>query len=112
MYSSSLLAIGFATARLDRFVSLQASFDEGRITTRPLTLTGDNLHLNANSDFGRIVVEVLDTNGRSIAKSAPIAADGLDIPVTWEQGSPADAAGPVVLRITLANALLFSLWCD
>ena len=105
-------AIGFATAPLDRFVSLQASFDEGRITTRPLTLKGDRLHLNAKSDFGRIVVELLDADSQPIARSAPVIADGLDIPVTWEEGNLTDVTAPVVLRITLSNALLFALWCD
>ena len=105
-------AIGFATARPDRFVSLEASFAGGRITTRPLLLTGGRLHLNAKSDFGRIVVEVLDAKGHAIARSVPVSADGLDVPVQWEEGNMAGVEGPVVLRISLSNALLFALWCD
>lgn len=105
-------AIGFATAPMNRFVSLQASFDEGHLTTRPLRLAGESLHLNAKSDFGRIVVEVLSPDNTVIARSAPVIADGLDIPVAWEEGNLSNVSGPVALRFTLSNALLFALWCD
>jgi len=104
--------IGFGTIRRDRFVSLSASFDGGRIVTKPLTLQGGRLHLNAKADFGRIVVEVLDADGQTIARSKPIREDGLDLAVVWEEGNLEDLAGPLVLRITIHNALLFALWCS
>jgi len=104
-------AIGFGTIRRDRFVSLGASFDGGRLVTKPLALQGTTLHLNAKADFGRIVVEVLDADGKTRARSKPIAEDGLDVAVAWEDGNLQNLTGPVVLRITLQNALLFALWC-
>jgi hypothetical protein len=104
-------AIGLATIRRDRFVSLNASAEEGQIVLRPMRLADGRLHLNAKSDAGRIVVEVLDLQGHSIARSEPIATDGLDIPVVWEQGAVPAADTPVRLRVTLRNAQLFSLWC-
>jgi hypothetical protein len=101
--------IGLATIPRDRFVSLDASFDGGEILTKPLTLKGKRLHLNANSDFGEINVEALDTTGQSIARSKPIRRDNLDTLIEWEGG---EIRGAVVLRITLKNACLYALWCD
>ena len=104
--------IGLGTIRRDRFVSLSASFDGGRIVTKPLKLQGGRLHLNAKADFGRIVVEALDADGRFVARSKPIREDGLDVAVAWEEGNVEDLRSPVVLRITIQNALLFALWCS
>jgi len=103
--------IGFATVKKDRFVSLQASFDGGEILTKPLKLIGSNLHINAKSDFGEIVVEILDVAGNSIARSKTIQRDELDILVDWKRGSLKDVKSPVVLRFTLKNACMFAVWC-
>lgn len=102
--------IGFGTIRRDRFVSLAASFDGGYLVTKPLKLKGGQLHVNAKSDFGEIVVEVLDASGQAIATSRPIRQDGLDVTVEWHNGGLAELASPVALRITLRNAHLFALW--
>lgn len=104
--------IGFGTIRRDRFVSLDASFHPGRIVTKPLKLQGTQLHLNAKSNFGQILVEVLDADGRSIAQSKPISQDALDVSVEWQDGSLENLSTPVTLRITLENAQLFALWCS
>ncbi len=101
--------IGLATIQRDRFVSLDASFDGGQIVTKPLTLKGTRLHLNAESDFGEINVEALDPAGKSIAKSKPIRRDSLDALIEWENG---EIQGTVVLRIALKNACVYALWCD
>ena len=103
--------IGLATILRDRFVSLGASFDGGQIVTRPLRLRANRLHLNAKSDFGQILVEVLDPSDKVLARSRPLTADALDIPVDWDTGSLEKLPGPVRLRITLRNALVFALWC-
>jgi len=103
--------IGLATVKKDRFVSLQASFDGGQIFTKPLRLLGSNLHLNAKSDFGEILVEVLDTAGNSIAKSRSVRSDSFDIVIDWEHGSLRSLPAPVVLRFTIKNACLFAVWC-
>jgi hypothetical protein len=101
--------IGLATIQRDRFVSLDASFDGGEITTKPLKFKGKNLHLNANSEFGEINVEALDVNGKLISKAKPIRRDALDSQVEWEAEL---VQGDVSLRITLKNACLYALWCD
>ena len=104
--------IGLATLRRDRFASLAASFDGGQIVTKPLTLFGRTIHLNAKSNFGRIVIEVLDKDGKVVAESNPIRADGVDIPVAWAKGELKPGHDPLSLRITLSNARLFALWCE
>jgi len=104
-------AIGIATVKRDRFVSLGASFDKGVIVTKPVKLAGKNLHLNAKADFGEILVEVLDKDKKVIATSKLLSKDSLDIGVEWENGNLNAVNEPVSLRITLRNALLFALWC-
>ena len=101
--------IGLATIPRDRFVSLDASFDGGEIITKPITLKGKRLHLNADSDFGEIVIEALDAAGQLVARSKPIHRNSLDTLVEWE-ASQVEAAS--ALRITLKNARLYALWCD
>ena len=94
----------------DRFVSVGASYDGGVIRTKPLHLSGNDLRINAKSDFGEIVVEVLDVKGNRIAKSKAITRDSLDTVVDWETGSLNDVNVPIVLNITLKNAFLFAFW--
>jgi hypothetical protein len=102
-------SVGLATIQRDRFVSLDASFDGGEILTKPLKLKGKRLHLNAQSDFGEINVEVLNAAGQPIARSKPIHRDSLDTLIEWEGG---EIEGAVVLRMMLKNACLYALWCD
>jgi hypothetical protein len=103
--------IGFATIKRDRFVALEASFDQGEIVTKPLTLKSSALHLNAKADFGEIVVEVLDANGKRLAESKEIRRDDVNIRITWNRDIPLPSE-PVTLRIKLQNARLFALWCE
>jgi len=103
-------SIGFATIKRDRFVSLDGSFNGAEVVSKPVQLKGPDLHLNAKSDFGEILVEVLDGDGKLLSRSRPIQRDALDIPIKWD-GDPPRGAGPVTLRIKLNNARLFALWC-
>jgi hypothetical protein len=104
--------IGFASIERDRFVSLQASSEGGVIKTVPVILEGATLHLNAQSRFGEITVEILEPGTETVlAESAPVKADGLDVPVEWAEGSLDAIEGPVVLRITLKNARIYAVWC-
>ena len=104
--------IGVASIKRDRFVSLGASFDGGQVTTKPVKLAGKTLHVNARADFGKILVEMLDERGTTIARSIPIRRDALSIPVHWELDKVPAASQAVRLRITIENALLFALWCE
>ena len=107
-------AVGLAKLRVDGYVSLDASFDGGSVTTVPLLLSGDKLHLNAVARFGEIVVEILGPNGKPVAGgvSEPVKADGVDLEVRWSDELPTAFSGrePVQLRFTLRNARLYSYW--
>ena len=106
------VGIGLATLRLDGWCSLQAGFDGGKVVTKPVTLPKGNLFINAKSDWGEVVVEVLDPEGEAIEgmKSAPVSADGVRLPVQWTEGSSLEqlAGRPVRLRFAIKNALLYS----
>jgi hypothetical protein len=103
--------IGFATIRRDRFVALEASFDGGEILTKPMNFKGTALHLNAQSEFGAIQVELLDGNDKVVAQSNPIRENGLDITVKWT-APVLPWPNPLKMRIKLTNARLFACWCD
>ena len=107
-------AVGLAKLRVDGYVSLNASFDGGSVTTVPLLLRGNTLHLNAVSRFGQIVVEILGPNGKPVpgGVSEPIRANGVDLKVRWANALPTAFSGktPVKLRFRLRNARLYSYW--
>lgn len=103
--------IGLATLRLDGWCSLQASFDGGRVVTKPVVLPRGELFVNAKSDWGEILVEVIDSKGNVVEgmESTPVSGDGVCLPVRWPQGRSLDriAGKQVQLRFTLKNALLY-----
>jgi hypothetical protein len=104
--------IGVAMIPIDRFVALEASFEKNAdIVTRPLRLAGRNLHLNVAAKFGAVTVELLDLEGKRLARSRTISADTLDTTVAWQDALTLPNETPVKLRILLENARLFSLWC-
>lgn len=112
------MSIGLATLRLDGFASIDASFDGGNITTRPLILGGDNLFLNVKSDYGQVLVELLDEENRPIPGYTkedchPLQIDSVDAQVTWRDKH--SLAGlqerPVKIKFYLFNARLYSYRC-
>jgi len=106
------VGIGLATLRLDGWCSLQSGFDGGEVVTEPVVLQEGNLFINAKSDWGEIVVEVLGMDGKVIEgmKSASVSADGIRLKVEWQNGNSLErlAGKPVRLRFTIKNALLYS----
>ena len=53
--------------RLDGFASVHTSYREGEMITKPLTFTGNELHINfATSAAGFVRVEILDIEGNPI----------------------------------------------
>ncbi len=103
--------IGMAGIPRDRFVSLGASFDGGALTTKPLRIAGETLHLNADAGFGTISVEALDDEGNVVGRAEPVRRDGLAIPVRWAEGGLRNG-DTARLRVTLENALLYALWME
>ena len=103
-------AIGLAKVKRGRLVSLEASFDGGTIVTKPLSLAGSTLVLNANAAHGSIAVSLLDEAGKPVPGSEATVRgrDGLDLPVALKAGLLKSLARkPVRIRFALANAQLF-----
>ncbi|MBM4050070.1 MAG: arabinan endo-1,5-alpha-L-arabinosidase [Planctomycetes bacterium] len=104
-------SIGLATWKLDRFVSADAPAAGGTLTTVPLVFSGNRLELNAaTKDGGSIVVELLDTAGKTLARSKPIVGDSLRHTVTWQDDVKIGhlAGQPVSLKFLLKSAELYS----
>jgi hypothetical protein len=111
------------TIRVDGFVSVNAPFTGGRMTTRSLTFDppadGGQVELEINyatSAAGSLRCEILDSAGRPIpgfalADCQEIYGDHLDRIVKWRGKSDvATLAGqPVQLRFELKDADLYSL---
>jgi hypothetical protein len=94
---------------------VNASDEEGSLTTRPLVFLGDTLVVNANAAGGSLTVAALDAAGQAIegfssAECAPITTDSVRHVVFWK-GNP-DChllqARPIKLRFHLKNAKLYS----
>ncbi|MEW6753266.1 MAG: hypothetical protein AB1505_20140 [Candidatus Latescibacterota bacterium] len=108
-------AIGLATLRLDGFASLQASYDGGWVTTRPLAVEGQDLWLNVKADYGQVRVECQDPAGGVLPGYAlddcvPVQVDGVAAPVRWREDRGIGPLGgrAVKLRFELRNARLYS----
>ena len=107
--------IGLAKLRLDGFVSVQAGKPGGNLTTRSFTFTGDELVVNADSENGRLLVEVLDPAGNPVHRYTredcdPLREDALRQTVTWNGSSAVTslAGKPIRLRFHVEEASLYS----
>ena len=112
------MSIGLATLRLDGFASVNASFDGGRITTRPFLLDGESLWVNVKADYGKLAVELLDLENKVIPgygaeECVAISENSVSTSVHWREGKKIDSlrGQPVSIRFHLANARLYAYWC-
>jgi hypothetical protein len=102
--------------RLDGFISVNAPWAGGDMTTVPFTFGGDHLELNfATSAAGQIRVELEDASGQalpglSLADCDPLVGDRVAGPVSWRsrQSLAAYAQKPVRLRFRMYDADLYS----
>jgi len=107
------ITIGLAKWRLDGFVSLDAGGDEGIVET---TVIGDRtgqLEVNADATSGRLVVEVLDTDGNVLpgytaAECATLDSNNVRHSVRWTQHTALPADRLFRLRFRLRNTSLYS----
>ena len=106
--------VGLATLRIDGFASLDASFNGGVVTTKPLQFDPGALRVNAKADFGSVAVEALDVEakpipGYTLGECIPMKADSVDALIKWQKRDLARISGnPVRLRFRLTNARLYS----
>jgi len=106
-----------ATQRVDGFVSMDAAYTGGVLTTRPLRFEGSRLCLNLHtSGSGSAKVAMLDAGGTPIpgftaADCHVINADGIDFEVQWQKGVDVGvlAGQPVRLRLSMRNTKLYAI---
>ena len=116
-YFKDLGAMTLAKLRLDGFVSLDAD-GEGAVVTKPFSLNGESLHVNAEAQNGELRVAILDAEtmdplpGLAESQCDPVNADTLRGRVSWRNGPQLAAEKPVRARFTLRNAKLYAFWLD
>ncbi|MCP5530363.1 MAG: hypothetical protein H7A44_07960 [Opitutaceae bacterium] len=104
------------TMRTDGFISVNAPYAGGTMTTVPFTYSGDHLELNfATSGAGEIRVELQDLDGNplpgfSLAECDPLIGDRIDRTVSWHgRKSLSGYIGrPVRLHFVMSDADLYA----
>ena len=104
--------LGLATLRSDGFVSLDAGETEGYMLTKPLTLDGRKLHLNADASQGYVTVAITDDTGVPLENytSHQIVGNQLDTEIEFNHSLEALKGKEVRLLFQLRNASLYSYW--
>ncbi len=111
-------AVHVARLRLDGFASLNAGANPGEVTTRPLTISGPQLFVNAAIRAGGTLrAELLDSEGRSLApftrdQAVPFTGDRTCARLEWKHGRDfsAMAGRSVRIRFTLQEGDLYAFW--
>lgn len=103
--------------RLDGFASVKARGEEGSITTKPFTFTGDKLAINfATSAAGSVKVEIQDADGNplpgfTLDEAPDTIGNAIDRVVRWkEKGTDVSslAGQPIRLKFVLDDADIFA----
>ena len=103
--------------RTDGFVSVNASYAGGEMTTKPLTFAGGSLVINfSTSAAGSVWIELQDENGAPIegftqADCDEMIGDQIERTVTWKGNADVSAlvGKPVRLRFVMKDADVYSL---
>lgn len=109
-------AISRVVQRLDGFVSADAAYEGGELTTVPLEFSGERLQLNIDTGVaGSARVEILDADGQpvpgfALADGDAIKGNYVAHAATWEGKDDVSAlAGkPVRLRFVMRDAKLYA----
>lgn len=104
--------LGVVRIRRDRYVARSAGETEGVLRTYPLVLEAGSLTVNAQVR-GELRVRVLDEAGQPLpgfdyADCAPLAGDGVTLPVAWKRSLAALRGKPVRLEFRLRAADLYA----
>ncbi|MBW8039914.1 MAG: hypothetical protein FVQ85_07950 [Planctomycetes bacterium] len=118
--------VGRALLRLDGFISADAAYTSGELTTKPLVFSGSKLELNvATGAGGTVQVEIQDETGKPIdgfaqAEADEITGNYIRVPASWGgttfkrgrwQGNTdvSSLAGrPIRLRFTMRDCKLYA----
>ncbi|MBQ8496740.1 MAG: hypothetical protein IJ489_04700 [Clostridia bacterium] len=99
------------TLRMDGFYSWYAPFKGGEVLTKPLTIDGDELHINfATSAAGTLLVSLCDEDGNALEgyTSYTMFGDTVDRPVEFEKSLSALKGETVRLKFHMKDAQLYS----
>jgi len=97
------------TARIDGFVSYNATYKPQILTTKPFIYDGDELFINfATSAIGYLYIKIKSEDGNEI-NSYELFGDKIDRQVGFKDGSPSQFKGkPVVMEIKMSDADIYS----
>ena len=109
-------AISRVIQRLDGFVSADAAYEGGELTTVPVVFSGKRLEVNVNASVaGSMQVEILDAGGKpvpgfTLADADAIKGNWIAKAVTWrgKDDVSALAGKPVQLRFVMRDAKLYA----
>ena len=108
-----------AKLRVDGFLSLRAGATEGFVDTRPASVEGAHLFVNAVATGGRIRAAITDREGRNILpgwgaeQSSVVTGDQLRGELRWAGQNFSELAGKKVrIRFYLKDADLYSFWLE
>ncbi len=110
-------ALCLAKLRLDGFVSLDAE-GEGTVVTKPFSMTGGDLYVNAEAQEGDVCAELLDAGtmsplpGFSAAECEPLRGDHLRGRLTWKDRPRFASEQTVRVRFVLRQAKLYAFWLE
>ena len=99
------------TFRLDGFKSYKGNYNSQKVTTRPLTFTGDEMQINfKTSAAGSVKVNILDENRKPIDgySSQLLIGDNTDRTVQFQQDLSALNGKTVTLEFILCDAEIYS----
>ncbi len=110
-------SVAMASWPLDRLASLRAGEKQGSVETHEFVPEGRRLFVNADIGKGRLMVEVLDASGKTLAgyESEAGAIQGensVKLPIRWKDAAELPAGVPMRLRFHLENGDLFSYRID
>ncbi|MBN2291874.1 MAG: hypothetical protein JXM70_05580 [Pirellulales bacterium] len=110
------MGISRAVMRLDGFVSVDAPYEGGEMTTPLIRFAGKQMQLNLDTSAGGCVrVELLDKVGKPVdgftaAEATPLVGNSVRMPVTWgDESNISKLAGiPVRIRFIMRDCKLYA----
>ncbi|MBN2296410.1 MAG: hypothetical protein JXM70_28535 [Pirellulales bacterium] len=109
-------AVSRAVMRLDGFVSADAPYEGGQLTTPTIRFAGKKLELNLDtSGGGSVRVELLDEKGEPIegytaSDAMPLFGNSVRMPVSWGDNTDVSrlAGKPIKIRFIMRDCKLYA----
>ena len=109
-YRTDTNALRRLSIRKFGFASVNAGYETGSFTTKPLQFTGDSLYINySTSAAGHIKIKVLDETGALLLKSGIIYGDEIFEIVKFQESLKKYEGKNIVLSFELKDADIFAI---